>query len=127
MTSAEAREEIYELTPMKQGMLFRTLLDPSAGHVGHVIGILNTARMQDATSYRPRRGHHAPPAVFRAEEKNDPSHPEVGALLADDTLGWTRFNSSPVAAFHVPGTHLTLVREPHVDVLATRLLVRLAG
>src|SRR5207245_2794652 len=70
---------------------------PAGAHRGHVMGILNVARAQDATGYRPRRGHHVPLAVFRAEEKNDPHHPEVGALIADDTLGWNRFTSSPVA------------------------------
>jgi thioesterase domain-containing protein len=90
-----------------------------------VMGILNVARAQDATRYRPRRGYHVPLAVFRAEEKNDAGHPEVGALIADDTLGWNRFTSGPVAACRVPGTHLTLVREPHVDVLASQLRPRL--
>jgi thioesterase domain-containing protein len=98
---------------------------PAGAGASHVMGILNVARAQDATRYTPRRGHHVPLAVFRAEEKGDTGHPEVGALIADDTLGWNRFTSSPVAACRVPGTHLTLVRDPHVDVLASHLRPRL--
>jgi amino acid adenylation domain-containing protein len=100
---------------------------PAGARPSHVAGLLNVARAQDASGYRPRRGHHVPLAVFRAEEKGEAPHPEVGALLADDTLGWNRFTSGPVASCRVPGTHLTLVREPHVEVLARQLLPRLGS
>jgi thioesterase domain-containing protein len=100
---------------------------PAGAQPSHVAGLLNVARAQDASSYRPRHGHHVPLAVFRADEKGEAPHPAVGTLLADDTLGWNRFTSGPVAACRVPGTHLTLVREPHVEVLARQLLPRLGA
>jgi amino acid adenylation domain-containing protein len=94
---------------------------PAGAGPSHVLGILNVARAQDGTNYRPKRAHRLPLAVFRAEEKNDPSHPDVGRLIADDSLGWRLFTSNPVAAHQVPGTHLTLVREPNAAVLAKML------
>src|SRR5438093_200992 len=54
MTTAEDQiEDIYELTPMQQGMLFHTLLDPSAGMYVEqmscdVRGDLPLARWKDA-------------------------------------------------------------------------------
>nr|APZ78834.1 nonribosomal peptide synthetase [Stigmatella aurantiaca Sg a15] len=100
---------------------------PAGAQPSHVVGILNVARAQDAMNYQPSRKQHVPLAVFRAEDREGPIPPELEALFADDTLGWSRFTPAPSTAYRVPGTHMTLVREPHVAVLAKHLLARLTG
>jgi thioesterase domain-containing protein/aryl carrier-like protein len=47
--------------------------------------------------------------------------PELGALKQDAAWGWGRFSSKPVTVVEVPGTHLSMLLEPHVAVLAKKL------
>nr|AQM37584.1 nonribosomal peptide synthetase [Myxococcus virescens] len=98
---------------------------PEGAQPSHVQGILNVARAHDGLNYRPRRTQHVPLVVFRAEDRSDPHRPELDALLEDDTLGWGRFTRSDCASHPVPGTHLSLIRDPHAAVLARHLLPRL--
>ena len=47
---------------------------------------------------------------------------ELLRLWAEDAqLGWGRFSSRPIEVRHVPGTHMDMIHEPHVHVLATAL------
>jgi thioesterase domain-containing protein len=39
----------------------------------------------------------------------------------DPTLGWSNVSTQPVEVYTVPGTHETMVLEPHVRFLAERL------
>ena len=56
-------------------------------------------------------------ALFRAAERS----PD-----ADRTLGWTSSGLENIEVHHVPGSHLTMMREPHVSVLAETLAECLA-
>jgi amino acid adenylation domain-containing protein len=56
------------------------------------------------------------------------SWPEmVDAALADPARGWARLSTEPVEVHAMPGSHTTMVREPHVARLAERLAECLAG
>jgi len=80
---------------------------------------------QDGTNYRPGRAHPLPLAVFRAEEKKIQSSPRSAPLIADEA--WAGRASRRVRWSRIRfGDALTLVREPHVAVLATQLCLRLA-
>ena len=94
---------------------------PAGAGPAHVRGILNVARAQDGTAYAPAADQSLPLALFRAEEKSDPNHPTVGPLIADPALGWSRFSGREVPVYMVPGSHLTLVREPNVHILGAQL------
>jgi thioesterase domain-containing protein len=50
--------------------------------------------------------------LFRAEERS---------RNADATLGWSCSGFEEIEVHDVPGTHLTMMREPHVSVLAEKL------
>jgi len=52
--------------------------------------------------------------LFRASE-------EAVADSQDLTLGWEKLATEGVTLHWVPGNHLTMVREPHVQVLAKQL------
>lgn len=63
-------------------------------------------------------------ALFRSSEKEageyDPS-PEVALLRQDPAWGWSRFSCFNVAIKDVPGTHLSMLLEPNVSILARQL------
>ncbi|MEW6367294.1 MAG: thioesterase domain-containing protein [Acidobacteriota bacterium] len=44
-----------------------------------------------------------------------------GAFSDDPALGWGQFSSVPVEVRTVPGSHITMLAEPNVNVLATQL------
>jgi amino acid adenylation domain-containing protein len=78
-----------------------------------------------AVEYRPSR---LPTSVgltlFKAAE-DDPEldgRPEI----KDPALGWNSYTAHPVDVVKVPGTHLTMFSEPHVQGLADRLRERIA-
>nr|AYN44351.1 nonribosomal peptide synthetase [Cloning vector H69C977B_s23] len=100
---------------------------PAGAQPSHVMGILNVARAHDAMNYQPRRRQQVPLAVFRAEDRYGSAPPELKALFAEDTLGWSRFTRGPSTAYRVPGSHMTLIREPHTEVLAKHLWASLTG
>jgi len=58
---------------------------------------------------------------FRAEvsDPNAPGDPQID--LADPARGWGKFSAQRVEVCLVPGTHLTLIEEPHVRGLAAAL------
>ncbi len=65
--------------------------------------------------------------LFRAADSPE-ADPEVdlevgpaAALAADPTFGWGALSAEPVTVETVPGTHITLLAEPHVQELARRL------
>ncbi len=98
---------------------------PEGAQPLHVQGILNVARAHDALNYRPRRNQPVPLAVFRAEDRSGHSTEALDALVEDGALGWGRLTQQPCSAYPVPGTHLSLLRDPHAAVLAQHLLAHL--
>jgi thioesterase domain-containing protein len=44
----------------------------------------------------------------------------------DSTLGWSQLVTSGVQVHFIPGNHLTMLRKPHVQVLAEQLYIYLA-
>ncbi|HEY0606584.1 MAG TPA: amino acid adenylation domain-containing protein, partial [Herpetosiphonaceae bacterium] len=56
-----------------------------------------------------------------APAAEDTSATEASPDLLETTLGWSGVSSQPVKVYTVPGTHETMVNEPHVRVLAERL------
>ncbi len=46
---------------------------------------------------------------------------DMGSFQNDTALGWGAFSMEPVEIVTVPGTHLTMLAEPNVQVLANRL------
>lgn len=74
-----------------------------------------------AARYRPQ-GRPLPVKItlFRASEEDA----EVGvqaAQLAENSLGWRRYSEDGVEVIYVPGTHITMLAEPHVRELALSL------
>ncbi|MDC3957723.1 non-ribosomal peptide synthetase [Polyangium jinanense] len=73
-----------------------------------------------AATYRSAGGPiDVPIRLFRAREE-DPEL-EREAVAGDATLGWQRFTRHSVEVFEMPGTHITMMTEPHVRALGSRM------
>jgi amino acid adenylation domain-containing protein len=57
-------------------------------------------------------------APLAAEPSAEPS---AETASDDPSMGWQQLSDQPVAIYNVPGTHETLIFEPHVQVLAAQL------
>jgi amino acid adenylation domain-containing protein/non-ribosomal peptide synthase protein (TIGR01720 family) len=67
-------------------------------------------------TYEPAEAYSGPVVILRARERANDLYPGITAGALD--YGWGRFCSAPPAVLPVPGTHLTMVRPPHVETLA---------
>ena len=86
---------------------------------------LNVYKANFKTRYQP------PPEIFPVPVllfKSSEAHPQdikpdagVAALKQDTAWGWNDFSAPPVTVIDVPGTHLSMLLEPHVAVLAGEL------
>jgi len=47
--------------------------------------------------------------------------------IESDNQGWTRYSTLPVRVINVPGSHITMLTEPHVHTLGARLRAALDG
>jgi amino acid adenylation domain-containing protein len=65
-------------------------------------------------------------AFFRAHESHPddfPSAPEYAEIYRDPLMGWQEFSTQPVECHVVPGDHVTMMAEPHVQKLAQQLKI----
>jgi thioesterase domain-containing protein len=60
--------------------------------------------------------------VFRAE--TPVGLDERSAIERDADLGWQRYSAQPVEVVSVPGSHVSMMRAPHVHVLAEKLAAK---
>jgi thioesterase domain-containing protein len=92
--------------------------DHALNDVSRFLRVIRSNRVA-LSAYRP----HAYPGrlcLFRVEEHE-------WAREADSTLGWAPLSLSGVEVCAIPGDHLTLMIEPHVQILADRLTACLRG
>jgi len=86
---------------------------------------LNVYKANFQTNYQPPLDILPVPIVLFKTSETRPEDikptPEMEALKHEAAWGWTNFSSRPVAVVDVPGTHLSMLLEPHVAVLAEKL------
>ncbi len=73
--------------------------------------------------YVPQKNYPAKITLLRGNE-DLPSNPDSDLYsldLQDSALGWSEFSTEPVDIQFVLGNHVTIMAEPHVQVLAERL------
>jgi amino acid adenylation domain-containing protein len=111
------RADLESLAPEEQrARLLAALRDadflpPGAGleQVRRTLDVYK-ANARAASLYEPKP-YHGPVTLFRAGE----------AAEASPDFGWNRLTPQPVEVVPVPGHHLSLLAEPHVQILAQRL------
>ncbi|MFB2875364.1 amino acid adenylation domain-containing protein [Floridanema aerugineum] len=114
----------YVLDSLKMADLLAPDADPT-----YLSQVLQVYRAESMTPYVPQQFHAAPVTVFRSREVfavdeseiSDPEILEYTKNARDKALGWNAFSSQPVDVQFVPGDHVTILRLPHVQVLAERL------
>ena len=75
-------------------------------------------------NYVPQQVYPSRITVLRASETSavEESNSEVlSEILQDVTWGWSKFSAESVDVHFVPGNHITMMSQPHVQVLAERL------
>nr|AXN93575.1 PuwA [Cylindrospermum moravicum CCALA 993]AXN93584.1 PuwA [Cylindrospermum alatosporum CCALA 994] len=78
---------------------------------------------QAFSDYYPQSVHKSPITLLRASEISDEEAAIEGYIerLQEPTLGWSKFSTEPVEIHMIPGTHLTMMVKPNVQVLAEQL------
>ncbi|KDB53387.1 hypothetical protein X805_09720 [Sphaerotilus natans subsp. natans DSM 6575] len=86
-------------------------------------GWVEVFRSQLLMRYQPAGQADFPLLLLKAADPM-PREPDQGEALPqqhDAFLGWQRWSDRPVERIEVPGTHLTMMSRPHVEVLAEHL------
>lgn len=132
-----SQEDLAGLDPdqqaeyLKQKLTAAEILPPGAD-AAHVRGLVKVFRANSAARYMPQVPvHEVPIALFRASEYHSDfdfsSISEGDTKTPDLSLGWSRYSRGPVEVTFVPGNHLTMMWDPHVQSLAEVLAATLAG
>jgi amino acid adenylation domain-containing protein len=117
-----------QLQHFKQRMEAVGMLPPETP-LAQVRGLFQVFVQNSKTVYLPQNTLPVPLMLLRADE----FHPdydysaadEPGTDLATSTLGWRRLAGAEVEVQPVPGNHITMLSEPHVQALATAINGRL--
>ncbi|MBR8838803.1 MAG: amino acid adenylation domain-containing protein [Stigonema ocellatum SAG 48.90 = DSM 106950] len=73
-------------------------------------------------NYVPKQIYQDRITLLRASEISPEHFPNrFSEILQDLAMGWSKFSCEPVDIHFVPGNHVTMMNEPHVQVLAKRL------
>lgn len=87
---------------------------PPDAQISQIRGIVQCLKASLQAAYVPQEVYPNRITVLRASEQQ---------LFDDPTMGWDKFSSKPIQSYDVPGDHITMVTEPHVQVLAEQLTI----
>jgi amino acid adenylation domain-containing protein/non-ribosomal peptide synthase protein (TIGR01720 family) len=126
--STLAVEPLRALEPAAQLLRFKEELErlellPAGADVRQARGWVEVFKSNLRTRYQPDGQADFPLVLFRAEETlaSTPDQAPVPAQQHDPFLGWRRWSRDPVERIPVPGTHLTMMGQPHLGTLARHL------
>ncbi|MEM1172839.1 MAG: thioesterase domain-containing protein [Cyanobacteria bacterium P01_H01_bin.35] len=116
-----------QLKYLKQQMENVNLLPPDSA-IERVRGIVQTLKADELAflNYLPQSGYQGQITLFRTSEVYEEALEMLGEITSDQTWGWNQLSSQPVEVDLVPGSHITMLSEPHVMVLAEKLKFCLA-
>ncbi|MDQ1592737.1 MAG: hypothetical protein QOG71_3364 [Pyrinomonadaceae bacterium] len=127
-----SEEDLRRLEPerrllhlLEQGRQQRLVpLDYDLAQARRLLHVYQT-NVRALSNYQPQRSTQRV-TLFRASESaaTDVDNPPPSAI--DPDLGWTALSTHPVDVRHVPGDHVTMITEPHVESLAAQLKRSLA-
>ncbi|NCR69789.1 MAG: amino acid adenylation domain-containing protein [Microcystis aeruginosa LG13-12] len=75
--------------------------------------------------YLPKQTYPGKITIIRASEElsDDPNKDLIAGDCEDSSLGWSEFSTEPVEIHFVLGNHVSIMVEPHVQILAEELKV----
>ncbi|MEM7727210.1 MAG: amino acid adenylation domain-containing protein, partial [Cyanobacteria bacterium P01_A01_bin.45] len=102
------------------------MLPPNAGttQLTNIVQAYKTSCLC-LVDYVPKQMYPGKITVLRANEDmpEDPNNELASEVSKDFSLGWSEFSTEPVDINFVLGNHITIMAEPHVQVLAEQLNV----
>ncbi|NEP33690.1 amino acid adenylation domain-containing protein [Moorena sp. SIO3B2] len=127
-------ETLERLTPDDQfNYLYEQLqqinfFPPGAG-INQLSGFVRVFKANSMCSYFPQEIYPTPITLFRCIEHypEEVMDKELFESLSVQNMslpdfGWSPFSSRPLEIYDVPGDHISMVAEPHVQVLAQKLM-----
>ena len=113
-----------QLNHLKQQFQILNLLPPKAG-TEQMRGLLQVFKANLQTHYVPQDIYPTTITLFRAKEAypEDAESDNCAEILQSPTWGWEKFSPEPVELHFVPGNHMTMLSEPHVQELAKHLII----
>ena len=125
LASLTAVEQLHYL---KERLIRVNLLPPDAG-IRLVQGLMQVykASLKAHRAYLPSGMQQTPITLFRSSEVDvfESDTEELTQRLQEHALGWNEF-SSTVDVHVVPGNHMTMMQQPHVQLLAAQLRASLS-
>jgi thioesterase domain-containing protein/acyl carrier protein len=111
------------LTDEQQLYYFKQQLErigflPPQTDIKIVRGLLQVFQVQGEINYFPKDFAAVPIALFRAQDQND-DYPELSEPAPD--WGWNEFSDGETEIHYVPGSHLSMMTKPNVQILAKKL------
>jgi iturin family lipopeptide synthetase A len=100
------------------------LLPPEFGSK-HLRGFLNVCKglSKAFEHFSPEKIYPGKITFFKSSEvhNDDFAAPELAEIRKDPALGWAQFCTETIEVHMVPGDHVSMLTEPHVQILAERL------
>ncbi|OKH59454.1 hypothetical protein NIES2130_09045 [Scytonema sp. HK-05] len=97
---------------------------PPDDEIMQLNNMVQLLKANSLVNYVPQQVYPIRITLLRASETStvEESNNEVlSEILQDSTWGWSKFSTEPVDIHFVPGNHVTMMTQPHVQVLAERL------
>jgi surfactin family lipopeptide synthetase A len=92
---------------------------PAEAKLKQLRGLLQVFKANDQTKYLPQSIYPHQITVFRALDNHDFGN--------SPTMGWEKLSSVPVETYSVPGDHISMMTEPHVQAAAEKLKACIEG
>ncbi|MDF5718964.1 MAG: thioesterase domain-containing protein [Rhizonema sp. PD37] len=102
----------YVMEQLKKVHIF-----PSNATVKQLRNIIQVFSTSAFINYVPQEIYSNEITVFRASENH---------LSNDITMGWSKLSSKSIKSYEVPGNHITMMTEPHIQFLVQQLKVCIA-
>ncbi|HEU4326191.1 MAG TPA: amino acid adenylation domain-containing protein [Roseiflexaceae bacterium] len=120
------REQVQCLDPGEQINLLTEALKrveilPPEAPTAQVRGFVGVFKVNYQITYVPQDWQPVPIVLFRAAERHAEDDDVPLTIRDDPAWGWGELAAGPVVVHVVPGEHLTVLAEPHVQTLAEYL------
>ncbi len=120
------REQVQCLDPDEQINLLTEALKrveilPPEAPTAQVRGFVRVFKVNYQITYVPQDWQPVPIVLFRAAERHAEDDDVPLTIRDDPAWGWDELAAGPVIVHVVPGEHLTVLAEPHVQTLAENL------
>ena len=117
---AEALRSLASEEQLKYVLEYLHMLDvvPANADTTYLKHLLQAYKANNTTEYLPQQVNPVPITLFRASEAIPEQQTALPSqFLEDVTWGWNAFSSEPVDIQFVPGNHVSMMTQPHVQVL----------